>query len=86
MLLFLSVIVALFFYGALAFSISPVVAALWMVVGFFLTTRAAKVGVLELDGQILLSIIAPLVLVKVVVKRIGAILRLHRIRKIPKDP
>ena len=47
----------------------------------------AKIGVLELEGQILLSIIAPLVLVKVLFKRTRAILRLRRIRKaLPKDP
>ncbi len=87
MFLMFSVIVALLFYAALAFLISPIVAAIWMIVGFLLTTGAAKIGVLELEGQILLSIIAPLVLVKVLFKRTRAILRLRRIRKaLPKDP
>jgi len=81
MLLTLSVVVALLFYAALAFFISPFFAAAWMVVGFFLTTRAAKVGILGLEGQIFLSITAPVILVKVVVKRIRAIQIARRIRK-----
>ena len=81
MFLMVSVIVALLFYAALAFFISPIVAAVWMIVGFFFTTRANKDGVLKLEGEVLLSIIVPLVLVKVIAARIRAFLRLRRTRK-----
>ncbi len=86
MFLLFSVIVALLFYAALAFLISPIVAAIWMIVGFIFTMKANKDGVLKLEGEILLSIIAPLAVVKVVIARIRAILRLHRIHKAPRDP
>lgn len=85
--LMLPALVALFFYTTLAFLVSPVVAAIWMIVGFFLTARASKVGILELNDQILLSIVAPLVLIKVIVLRIRAVIKLLQIRKATiKDP